>query len=149
MHFITSTTPLPPFLPYPRFLLEIPISETARLVYALILSRIHLSQSNGWVDTEDRVYCRYPIKALAADCHKSKSTIVAALADLEKQDLLFRRRGGAGYANMLYLRAPVITTSDAQKTTPQNPKKPTPNNKRTHKKNQNTIPDYDYGGDSL
>ena len=149
MQFFTVTTPLPPFLPYPRFLLEIPISETARLVYALILSRIHLSQRNGWVDAEGRVYCRYPIKSLAAACHNSKSTIITALADLESQNLLFRRRGGAGYANMLYLRAPVITTSDEQKTTPQSPRKSTPNNKNTHKKNQNTIPDYDYGGDSL
>lgn len=145
MQFFTVTTPLPPFLPYPRFLLEIPISETARLVYALILSRIHLSQSNGWVDAEGRVYCRYPIKALAADCHKSKSTIVTALADLENQDLLFRRRGGAGYANMLYLRTPVITTSDVQKTTPQKPGKPAPNNKNK----KNPILNYDYGGDSL
>ena len=145
MQFFTVTTPLPPFLPYPRFLLEIPISETARLVYALILSRIHLSQRNGWVDAEGRVYCRYPIKTLAADCHKSKSTIITALADLENQNLLFRRRGGAGYANMLYLRAPVITTSDEQKTTPQKTGKPAPNKKSK----KNPILDYDYGGDSL
>lgn len=145
MQIFTVTTPLPPFLPYPRFLLEIPISETARLVYALLLSRIHLSQSNGWVDEAGRVYCRYPIKTLAADCHKSKSTIVTALADLEKQDLLFRRRGGAGYANMRYLRVPIITTSDAQKTTPQKTGKPAPNKKNK----KNPILNYDYGGDSL
>lgn len=145
MQFFTVTTPLPPFLPYPRFLLEIPISETARLVYALILSRIHLSQLNEWVDAEGRVYCRYPIKSLAADCHKSKSTIITALADLESQNLLFRRRGGAGYANMLYLRAPVITTSDTQKTAPQKTGKPAPNKKSK----KNPILDYDYGGDSL
>lgn len=145
MQFFTVTTPLPPFLPYPRFLLEIPISETARLVYALILSRIHLSQSNGWVDAEGRVYCRYPIKTLAADCNKSKSTIIAALADLENQNLLFRRRGGAGYANMLYLRTPVITTSDTRKTAPQQTGKPDPNKKNK----KNPILDCDYKGDSL
>ena len=149
MEFFYAITPLPAYIPFPRFLLQLPISETARLVYALILSRIHLSQLNEWVDAEGRVYCRYPIKTLAADCHKSKSTIITALADLESQNLLFRRRGGAGYANMLYLRAPVIATSDEQKTTPQSPRKSTPNNKNTHKKNQNTIPDYDDGGDSL
>lgn len=147
MQFFTVATPLPPYIPYARFLLGIPLNETARLVYTLILSRIQLSQSNGWVDAEGRVYCRYTIQDLMTDTGKSKSTIVTALDDLEKQGLLFRRRGGAGYADMLYLRVPEITTSDAQKTAPQKSGKPSPNNKKNHIKN--SIPNYDYGGDSL
>lgn len=149
MQFFTVATPLPPYIPYARFLLGIPLNETARLVYTLILSRIQLSQSNGWVDAEGRVYCRYTIQDLMTDTGKSKSTIVTALDDLEKQGLLFRRRGGAGYANMLFLKVPVIATSDAQKTAPQKSGKPVPNNKTKSKRNKNTIPDYDYGGDSL
>ena len=146
MQFFTVATPLPAYIPYARFLLGIPLNETARLVYTLILSRIHLSQNNGWVDAEGRVYCRYTIQDLMADTGKSKSTIVTALNDLEKQDLLFRRRGGASYANMLYLRAPAIITSDAQKNAPQKAGKPVPNNKKNKK---NPILNYDYGGDSL
>lgn len=149
MHFFTASTPLPPFLPYPQFLLEIPVSETAKLVYVLILSRIKLSQANNWTDSSGYVYCRYTIQNLMADTGKSKSTIVTALDDLEGQNLLFRRRGGAGYANMLYLRVPEITTSDAQKTTPQRSGKPAPNYKTKNKNHKNTIPDYGYGGDSL
>lgn len=147
MQYYTVSTPLPPYIPYARFLLGIPINDTARLVYALILSRIHLSQSNAWTDSQGRVYCRYRIQDLMADTGKSKSTIVTALDDLEKHDLLLRRRGGAGYANMLYLKVPVVTTSDVQKTAPQMSGKPAPN--KTNKKNKNTLPDYDYGGDSL
>ena len=110
MQFYSASTQLPPFLPYPRFLLEIPVSETARLVYSLILSRIKLSQSNGWADSQGRVFCRYTIGDLMADTGKSKTTILTALGDLEKQDLLRRCRGGAGYANQLYLRLPESCT---------------------------------------
>lgn len=149
MQFFTAATPLPPYIPFARFLLGMPINETAQLVYTLILSRIQLSQSNGWVDSAGRVYCRYTIQDLMADTGKSKSTIVTALNDLEKQDLLFRRRSGAGYANMLYLKVPVFNTSDVQKTAPQKSEKPNPNNKTNIKKNKKIKLNYDYEGDSL
>lgn len=143
MQYYTASTQLPPYLPYPRFLLTLPLSETAKLVYTLILSRIHLSQSNGWADEDGRVYCRYPIMTLAADCYKSKSTIVTALADLEKQGLLFRRRGGAGYANKLYLKLPDICTSEGQKT------EQLRSGKLVSSKSKKDTPNYDYIGDSL
>lgn len=149
MHFFSITTHLPPFLPYPQFLLEIPVSETAKLVYALILSRIKLSQANSWTDSNGHVYCRYTIQDLMADTGKSKSTIVTALNDLEKQDLLFRYRQGASRANMLFLKVPVSNTSDVQKTAPQKSEKPSPNNKTNIKKNKKIKLNYDYEGDSL
>lgn len=142
MNYYTTATKLPPYIPYPRFLLEMPLNETARLVYSLILSRIHLSQSNGWVDESNQVYCRYTIQSLMADTGKSKSTIVTALGDLEKQGLLFRRRGGAGSANKLYLKLPETCTSQVQKTAPLRSGKPAPNNK-------NKTRNYDYIGDGL
>ena len=119
-----------------------PLNETARLVYCLILSRIHLSQTNGWVDYEGKVFCRYTIKALMADTGKSKSTIATALGDLENQGLLYRRRGGAGYANMLYLRFPKNGTSEVQNPEPLKTGKPVPNNKANNYNNN-------YIGDGL
>lgn len=143
MQYYTASTQLPPYLPYPRFLLTLPLSETAKLVYALILSRIHLSQSNGWADEDGSVYCRYPIMTLAADCHKSKSTIVTALADLEAQGLLSRHREGSWNANKLYLKLPDICTSEEQKTALRKNRKPVTNNSKKD------IPNYEYLGDSL
>ena len=150
MHCYTRTTPLPTYIPFPRFLLGMSLNETARLVYSLILSRIHLSQSNGWVD-DVGVYCRYTIMDLMSDTGKSKSTIVTALADLEAQGLLFRRRGGAGYANRLYLRLPDSDTSEDQKTVHQTDGKPDTNKKKNKipNKKKKCIPDYSYLGDSF
>ena len=144
MEYFTPNTQLPPYLPYPRFLLDIPVSETVKIVYILILGRSLLSKVNGWVDSDGRIYCRYPIQQLARDAHRGKTTIVAALSDLEKQDLIHRCRSGSGYANKLYLRLPESSTADDRKTAPQRTGKPAP-----IKKNRNIKLDYEYMGDSL
>lgn len=147
MQYYTSATKLPPYIPYARFLLLYPLSETARVVYSLILSRIPIAQSKGWVDEEDRIYCRYTIRSLMEDTGKSKSTIVSALSDLESNGLITRRRGGAGCANYLYLRLPEIYPSDDRKTAPQRAGNPAPN--KHNNKNINKIINYEYKGDSL
>ena len=147
MRYYTTNTQLPPYLPYARFLLDYPLSETARLIYSLILSRIRMSQSNGWLDQHQRVYCRYTIQELMKDSGKSKTTVVNALADLEACGLLTRKRCGAGYANNLYLRLPDSGTSECQKDVPQITGKRATNKYTNYKKKY--IPDYEYTGDSL
>ena len=56
--YLTTQTPLPPFLPYPRFLLELDLSQTAKMTYALLLDRATLSQKNLWTDAEEN--CSFP-----------------------------------------------------------------------------------------
>ena len=53
--YITQETKLPPYLPYPRFLLKMELTQTAKLLYALLLDRSTLSQKNGWQDEQGRV----------------------------------------------------------------------------------------------
>ena len=50
--YIMADTKLPAYLPYPRFLLKMEISQTAKLLYALLLDRSTLSQKNKWQDGE-------------------------------------------------------------------------------------------------
>ena len=45
--YLTVTTPLPQYLPYPRFLLDIDLSHTAKLLYTLLLDRATLSKKNN------------------------------------------------------------------------------------------------------
>lgn len=143
MQYFTTSTQFPPYIPYPRFLLKYPLSETARLIYSLILSRLHLSRQRGWVDENNRVYCRYTIQSLMEDTGKSKTSVLNALAALEENELLIRSRGGAGYANRLYLRLPDICTSEDQISEPQKYRKQHPSN------NKSKILNYEYTGDSL
>ena len=50
-----ADTRLPPYLPYPRFLLQADLTQTAKLLYALLLDRATLSQANGWLDESGRI----------------------------------------------------------------------------------------------
>ena len=63
--YIMADTPLPIYLPYPRFLLKMEISQTAKLLYALLLDRSTLSQKNGWQDGEGRIFIVYPVAEIA------------------------------------------------------------------------------------
>ena len=48
--YIKAQTPLPAYFPYPKFLLQMSLSHTARLTYVLLLDRMTLSKKNSWVD---------------------------------------------------------------------------------------------------
>lgn len=106
MQELTMDTRLPPYMAYPRFLLGLELSETARLVYVLLLDRARLSKKNAWTDAEGKVYLFYPIRELAEDCRKSEMTVKNALSDLQKLGLIRRVRQGARGANRIYVRVP-------------------------------------------
>lgn len=106
MMFLNKTTKLPCYLPYPRFLLKLPVSETAKLIYILLLDRAHLSQTNGWEDEQGRIFVYYTIDDLAKDAGKSTRTVSTALSDLQKADLLQRLHPTPGGASRLYPKVP-------------------------------------------
>ena len=77
--YIMADTPLPIYLPYPRFLLKMEISQTAKLLYSLLLDRSTLSQKNKWQDDEGRIYIIYPIAEIAEILDKGSTTIKGRL----------------------------------------------------------------------
>ena len=106
--YITADTIIPPFLPYPRFLLKMNISQTAKLLYSLLLDRSTLSQKNGWQDTGGRTYIVYPISEIAEILDKSTMTIQNAMKELDVTGLLVRERRGFSAPNRLYVKVPEI-----------------------------------------
>ena len=70
--YVGLDTGLPPYLPYPRFLLKMDISQTAKLLYALLLDRTTLSQRNGWQDDNGRTFIVYPIAEIAEMLDKGR-----------------------------------------------------------------------------
>ena len=80
-----ADTPLPIYLPYPRFLLKMEISQTAKLLYSLLLDRSTLSQKNKWQDDEGRIYIIYPIAEIAEILDKGSTTIKGALNELDRR----------------------------------------------------------------
>ena len=55
--FLTADTNLPSYMMFPRFLLDMEINETAKMLYIILLDRARLSQKNeGWSDINGHVY---------------------------------------------------------------------------------------------
>ena len=49
--FLTPDTSLPPYMVFPRFLLDMELNETTKLLYMVLLDRARLSLKNeGWTD---------------------------------------------------------------------------------------------------
>ena len=104
--YIKAQTPLPAYFPYPKFLLQMSLSHTARLTYVLLLDRMTLSQKNDWVDVQGRAYVLYPLAGLAEDLQSSISSITRALRELEAARLIERRSNGFSKPNQIFLGVP-------------------------------------------
>lgn len=115
--FYSRGASLPPFMAYPRFLLECELSETAKLVYIILLDRAKLSGKNdGWTDEQGRVFLYYTIHGLAEAIHRSDMTVKTALAALERSDLITRKRQGIGRPNRIYVKLPVAQSLSERQT---------------------------------
>ena len=110
--FMTTTSAMPVYMIYPRFLMDMDLSETEKLVYVVLLDRARLSMSNGnWEDESGHVFLIYPIKSLAEALHKSEMTVKRALAVLEERGLIHRKRMGLNQANRIFVRLPIQNVS--------------------------------------
>ena len=116
--FLTTDTALSAYMAYPKFLLEmIDLSETAKLVYIVLLDRARVSQvKGGWADESGNVFIYYPIRDLAEAVHKSEMSVKTALAALEDHALILRKRQGVGKANRIYVKLPVDRNLSARQT---------------------------------
>ena len=81
---------------FPKFLLDMELNETTKLLYMLLLDRARLSLKNeGWTDTSGHVFLYFTIDAMAEVLHKSQMTIKTSLAALERQDLILSETSGS------------------------------------------------------
>ena len=128
--YVGIGTGIPPYLPYPRFLLKMDISQTAKLLYALLLDRTTLSQKNGWQDSEGRTFIVYPVAEIAEMLDKGCTAIKNALNELDAAGLLERKRAGFSAANHLYVKVPlpVVQFSDLMTVGKPSPNKTNINN---------------------
>lgn len=108
--FLTADTSLPPYMVFPRFLLDTELNETTKLLYVILLDRARLSLKNeGWTDTSGHVFIYFTIEAMAKVMHKSQMTIKTSLTSLEKSELILRKRQGVGQPNRIYVKFPLGT----------------------------------------
>lgn len=106
--FFTQDSQFSNYMVFPKFLLDREaLSETAKILYMILLDRTRLSQKNdGWTDNKGHVFICFPITALAEAIHKSEMTVKTALRILEKEQLISRKRQGIGLPNRIYVKYP-------------------------------------------
>lgn len=80
------------------------ISTDGKVLYGLLLDRVFLSQENGWVDEEGRVYIIFTLDAIrkAMDC--SEKSAIKYLTELEEFGLIERIRQGLGKPSLIYVK---------------------------------------------
>ena len=96
VEFMTTDTTLPPCMPLPRAMLRLPISSTAKVMYARMLDIIFLS---GIEDANGILFIHFPIVELAAALARSTMTVKDA-------GLILRVRQGFGEPNKIYVLIP-------------------------------------------
>lgn len=114
--YMAVDTNLPPYFPYPHFLMDMKLSHTAALTYALLLDRAHLSQLNGWTDEDGRIYIIYPVESIAATLNRGLTVTKSALAELAAVGLIERKRQGSFQPSRIYVKLPDGQMADKQRT---------------------------------
>ena len=94
---MTADTVLPHCMPLPTAMLRLPVSSTAKVMYARLLDA---TLAGGAEDTNGILFVRFPIVELAAALSRS------SLKELEDAGLILRVRRGVGEPNRIYTLLP-------------------------------------------
>lgn len=82
------------------------ISSDAKLLYALFLDRMSLSNKNGWVDGEKRVYIYFSIQEIMDEFNiatEKCTKIMAELDDVKGCGLIHKKKQGQGKPAKIYV----------------------------------------------
>lgn len=106
------------FIRFPLTLLANPkykaISLEAKMIYALLLNRLSLSQKNGWINEEKEVYLIYTREEAADMLGISYKKTIGAFKELLTVKLIFEVRQGRGFPNLIYVLKAELTDTDAE-----------------------------------
>lgn len=116
---MTSDTSVPQNIPFPRFLLDMELSHTAKLIYSVLFYRANLSKINGWIDEQGRVYITFSLESIMGTIHKTRTPVKNAMRELYNADLIERKRNYSA-PNTIYVKLP----TQGLKTDPQTAGKP-------------------------
>lgn len=72
------------------------LSTDAKMLYGLLLERMHLSKKNGWIDRHRRVYQYFTIQQAQEHLHFGHEKVCRLFRELELADLIERKRQGQG-----------------------------------------------------
>ena len=84
------------YLPLPRFLIPLELSNDAKVLYAMLLDRASISKENGYIEPDGTVRLYFTLEEAREKLHRSRQVTTRAFQELERYDLIVRRRQGLG-----------------------------------------------------
>ena len=103
VEFMTADTSLPSSIPLPEAVIRIPVSSTAKIMYARMLDAV---MTDGMEDVNGILFICFPIMELSEALSKSHMTVKRSLKELEEVGLIMRVRQGIGKPNKIYVLIP-------------------------------------------
>ena len=101
--FMTKDTPMPPSIFLPKATLRLPVSNTAKIMYARMLDT---ALTDGTEDMNGILFICFPITELSAAISRSHMTVKRSLKELEGAGLILRVRQSIGEPNKIYVLIP-------------------------------------------
>lgn len=84
------------YLPFPRFLVPMDLSNDAKVLYALLLDRTGISRENGYIEPDGRIRLYFTLEEAKGKLHRSRQVATRAFQELERRGLILRRKQGLG-----------------------------------------------------
>ncbi len=103
--YITSSSTLPPYLAYPRFLLGMNIRLAAKEVYAIMLDMMLNSEATQ-TDQQGRRYLEFFNKTVAELIDRTPSTVAQSLRELEAVGLVEKKLMARNDPYRIYVMLP-------------------------------------------
>ena len=105
--YIISSSTLPPYLAYPRFLLGMNIRLTAKEVYAIMLD-MTLNSEAAQTDKRRRRYLVFYNKTIAEIIDRTPSTVAQSLRELEDAGLVEKKLIALHTPYHIYIKLPTM-----------------------------------------
>ena len=87
-------TAVPAYLPLPRFLVSMDLSNDAKILYALLFDRAGISRENGYIEPDGRIRLYFTLEEAKEKLHRSRQVATRAFQELERNNLIVRRKQG-------------------------------------------------------
>ena len=104
------------FYRIPKLLITAPeledLSDSAKLLYSLMLDRMGLSLQNGWFDDNNRAYIIFTIEEVKDTMHCSDAKAVKLMKELTAVGLIDRIKHGQGKPAIIYVKKFVSADKD-------------------------------------
>lgn len=81
------------------------LSVHAKMLYGILLDRMHLSCKNEWFDGHGEIFIYYSVQNVAKALNCCKEKAINTLRELENVKLITRVKKGQGKQDMIYVHA--------------------------------------------